>query len=122
VLAATLPGMPLIYSGQESGLDKRLAFFEKDQIAWKNYPLEGFYRDLLKLKKDNKSLWNAQYGGALEFIDTANDKVIAYRRKLDGNSVTVIANVSASPQQYALSGTTARKTMAAWTWKIDTKK
>ena len=122
VLAATLPGMPLIYSGQESGLDKRLAFFEKDQIAWKNYPLEGFYRDLLKLKKDNKSLWNAQYGGALEFIDTANDKVIAYRRKLDGNSVTVIANVSASPQQYALSGTRARKTMAAWTWKIDTKK
>lgn len=30
VLAATLPGMPLIYSGQESGLHKQLAFFEKD--------------------------------------------------------------------------------------------
>jgi glycosidase len=37
VLAATLPGMPLIYGGQESGLDKRIEFFEKDPIEWKDY-------------------------------------------------------------------------------------
>jgi len=121
VLAATLPGMPLIYSGQESGLDKRLAFFDKDQIEWKNYPLAGFYAELLKLKKDNKALRNGQYGGTLEFINTANDKVIAYRRKLGSNSVTVIANVSDSAQEYSLDAGKNRKSMAAWTWKIDTK-
>ena len=30
VLAATLPGRPPIYGGQEAALDKRLAFFERD--------------------------------------------------------------------------------------------
>ena len=35
VLAATLPGIPLIYGGQEGQLDKRIAFFEKDAIDWK---------------------------------------------------------------------------------------
>ncbi|MGZ8302581.1 MAG: alpha-amylase family glycosyl hydrolase [Telluria sp.] len=120
VLAATLPGMPLIYSGQESGLDKRLAFFEKDQIEWKNYPLADFYAGLLKLKKDNKALWNGQYGGKLEFIGTANDKVIAYRRALGNNRVTVIANVSGSPQKYTRSDTKAKKTLGAWSWTIET--
>ena len=38
VLMATVPGMPLVYSGQEAGLDKRLEFFEKDAINWKEYP------------------------------------------------------------------------------------
>ena len=32
VLSYTLPGMPLIYSGQEYGMNHRLKFFEKDQI------------------------------------------------------------------------------------------
>ncbi|HNI44383.1 MAG TPA: alpha-amylase family glycosyl hydrolase, partial [Chitinophagales bacterium] len=30
ILTATIPGMPLVYSGQESALKKRLKFFEKD--------------------------------------------------------------------------------------------
>ena len=32
-------GFPMIYSGQEVGLDKRLKFFEKDEIDWSD-PLE----------------------------------------------------------------------------------
>ncbi len=34
VLTYMLPGMPLIYSGQEVGLNRRLQFFEKDSIDW----------------------------------------------------------------------------------------
>jgi glycosidase len=34
VFSATVPGMPLIYSGQEDELNKRLKFFEKDVIEW----------------------------------------------------------------------------------------
>ena len=34
VLSFTVPGIPLIYSGQEAGLDKQLLFFEKDTIDW----------------------------------------------------------------------------------------
>jgi glycosidase len=32
VLTATLPGMPLLYSGQESAFNKRLRFYDKDTI------------------------------------------------------------------------------------------
>jgi glycosidase len=39
VLAATLPGMPLVYTGQEDGLDKRLKFFDRDTIQWGALPV-----------------------------------------------------------------------------------
>ena len=34
VLTYVLPGMPLIYNGQEVGFNRRLEFFEKDNIDW----------------------------------------------------------------------------------------
>jgi len=34
VLTFTFPGIPLIYSGQESAMSKRLRFFDKDTIPW----------------------------------------------------------------------------------------
>ena len=30
--------MPLIYNGQEAGNDKRLEFFERDPIVWREHP------------------------------------------------------------------------------------
>jgi glycosidase len=60
VLAATLPhGMPLVYSGQEAGLDKRLRFFDKDTIPWgQRDSLYQFYHDLLHLKRSHPALVN----------------------------------------------------------------
>jgi glycosidase len=43
-LIYSLPGMPLIYSGQEYDLDKRLKFFEKDSFP----KTKGAYFELLK--------------------------------------------------------------------------
>ena len=51
-----LPGIPLIYNGQEYGLDKRLAFFEKDFIPKKESDFFDFYKKLNKLKKENNLL------------------------------------------------------------------
>ena len=51
VLTFIFPDMPLIYSGQEAGLDKRLEFFEKDPIEWKSSEPEAFYTRLIQLKK-----------------------------------------------------------------------
>lgn len=60
VLAATLPhGMPLVYSGQEAGLSKRLRFFDKDTIRWgQRDSLYHFYHDLLHLKLGHPALVN----------------------------------------------------------------
>ncbi len=105
VLTATLPGMPLIYSGQESGLDKRLAFFDKDVIDWGNYENEAFYTALLQLKKDNAALWNGDKGGDLKYVSTSNrTDVFAFVREKNGDRVFVAANLSAEPQTVTLDG------------------
>jgi glycosidase len=55
VLSYSLRGMPLIYSGQEVGLDHRLSFFEKDSIDWNKPNGEeyfNFYKGLNKLKQE----------------------------------------------------------------------
>ncbi|MCS0590094.1 alpha-amylase family glycosyl hydrolase [Massilia norwichensis] len=118
VLAATLPGMPLIYGGQEAGLDKRIEFFEKDPIAWKNYPYVPFYTSVLKLKHDNPALWNGQYGGGIEVLETGNDKVFAFLRRREGNTVKVSVNLSNAAQKYALPGA-RQQTLAAWDYRIE---
>jgi glycosidase len=92
-LAFTFEGIPLIYSGQESRNDKQLAFFEKDAINWKDYPLEDFYTKLIQLKHFNKSLWNGNEGGRLERINES-EQVYAFKREKDGHRVIVLVNCS----------------------------
>jgi glycosidase len=49
-LVMHLPGVQLIYNGQEEPLKKRLAFFEKDAIPFKSYKLSSFYRNTIKTR------------------------------------------------------------------------
>ncbi len=105
VLAFTLEGMPLIYSGQEAGLDKRLKFFEKDQIDWGNYSRQAFYATLLDLKHRNPAIWNGTAGGKLQRIFAEDaDAIYAYRRVKGEKEVVVILNLSDTLQEFTLSG------------------
>jgi len=105
VLMATVPGMPMIYTGQESGLNKRLEFFEKDIVAWEDFSLQEFYRILLNTKKANKALWNGNFGGELNHIKTDKEEaVFAFTRQKDGDAVFVILNLSGTAQNISLSG------------------
>ena len=95
VLTFTIPGMPLIYSGQEAKLNKRLKFFEKDTIDWSNIEMAEFYTKLIKLKNENSALWNGEFGGDIKFINNSNSKkVITFKRKTDNNTILVIMNLS----------------------------
>ncbi len=47
----SIPGIPLIYNGEESGLDKQLKFFDKDQIIWREHPFRQLYTKLNGLHK-----------------------------------------------------------------------
>ncbi|OFY11483.1 MAG: hypothetical protein A2X11_05335 [Bacteroidetes bacterium GWE2_42_24] len=97
VITATIPGMPLIYSGQESAFNHRLLFFEKDPIEWGDYPLKDFYRSILTLKHNNPALANGIWGGAYTRIATSNDsEVLAFMREKEANRVIVLANLSAN--------------------------
>ena len=87
--------MPLIYSGQEAANEKRLEFFEKDVIDWKDYPKHDFFTDLIKMKHDNPALWNGNYGG--EFIPISsgqNEKLFSFKRVKGDNDILVLLNLS----------------------------
>jgi len=100
VMSTTIGGMPLVYSGQETGLDKRLEFFQKDPINWDGYEYEDFYRTLFELKDRNEALWNGQYGGDFQQIDTTPTKdVYAYKRVKGDHEVMVVLNFSDSEQE-----------------------
>jgi alpha-amylase len=105
VLSSTLEGMPLVYNGMESNLNKRLAFFEKDTISWGTYSRRNFFETLLTLKHRNRALWNGTAGGKVVKIPTDRDeKVYAFHRQRDTDRVIVLLNLSDQPQTAQLGG------------------
>jgi 1,4-alpha-glucan branching enzyme len=105
VLTFTIPGMPLIYSGQESAFNRRLKFFDKDSIEWDNFPLAVFYSALNKLKKENIALAAGSAGGKMIKVASDNDKnIYSFLRMKDNNTVFVILNLSSSEQKATLKG------------------
>jgi len=98
VLTVSIPGMPLVYTGQESAMNKRLLFFEKDAVEWGNYPMADFYKKILNLKKTNPALFNGNYGGSWERINTGdNEKVFALIRSKDEHKVISVVNLGPEP-------------------------
>jgi glycosidase len=93
-LIFTVPGMPLIYSGQEVNLNHRLEFFEKDEIKWENFVNEALLTKLIHLKLENSALWNGEAGGEITFITSSKEKVFAFQRQKDDDQITVIMNLS----------------------------
>ncbi len=105
VLAFGLPGMPLIYSGQEAGLDHRLLFFEKDEIPWIESSYKSLYTKLNQLKKENPALWNPGFGGIIEAIASDKpDQVLSFKRIKGENEVLFILNLSPEAIEVNLSG------------------
>ena len=95
VLCFTLPNsQPLIYTGQEIGLDRRLEFFEKDTIDW-TVPDNGytaFWTSLTALKHNNHALDAGERGGKIVWWEEAcPDGLVAFHREKAGNMVIVLA-------------------------------
>ena len=93
VLCFTLPGsQPLIYTGQEIGLDRRLAFFEKDPITdWSENAYTVFYKKLVQLKHSHPALNAGEKGGVYSEIE-APEGVYAFSREKEGDKVVVVVN------------------------------
>ena len=90
-----IPGMPLIYTGQEAGLDKRLSFFEKDLVEWKEHKFQKLYAKLIHLKKNNDALLNGDKGGEVILIRSSEDEfVLAFTRAKNKNKIFAVFNLS----------------------------
>jgi glycosidase len=127
-LTYILPGMPLIYNGQEVGFNRRLEFFTKDEIDWTdNGDYFTFYKTLNQLRKNNPALHSYPKGGALqEITNSVPASVFACERAVEGNKVVAVFNLSDATQQVAFENTTVEDlqnglTLQPWEYKIYVK-
>jgi glycosidase len=96
VLTFTAPGMPLIYNGQEAGVEHRMNFFDHDPIVWRDDPAAGLYRQLATLKRDNFALWDGLRPAPMQFISNPETpSVLTFEREFQGDRVLVILNLGA---------------------------
>ena len=94
-LSYMMPGMPLIYSGNEYGLAHSLKFFEKDSIPKTKSAAWELRAKLGKLKSENPALNGGKSKAKYTRINTdKNTKVLAFTREKNGKKVIYIANLS----------------------------
>ncbi|MDT8417556.1 MAG: alpha-amylase family glycosyl hydrolase [Lutibacter sp.] len=94
-LSYCAPGMPLIYSGQEYDMNKRLRFFEKDTISKVKGKVWPLMAKLGELKNTNKALNGGKNAASYQKINSSDDKnVLIFSREKEGNKLTFMANLS----------------------------
>lgn len=94
-LTYVMPGMPLIYNGQEYNSHQRLKFFEKDTIERTKGEMFEVYEKLGRLKKENPALHGAVNPASYKRIPTSDDhRMLAFRREKEGHKVYYIGNFS----------------------------
>ncbi|VXC26625.1 Alpha-amlyase [Flavobacterium sp. 9AF] len=103
VLSYLTPGMPLIYSGDEYGLDHRLQFFEKDSIPKTKRKNWEIFKKLGELKINNIALNGGKNKASYKRIKTSmDDKILAFEREKDGKKIIFIGNLSKDNQNFSL--------------------
>ena len=88
----TLPGIPMIYSGQEARLNKKLKFFEKDNIPWGGYPDKDFYKALIEIRKEHAAFWCDNF--SVYFLNELPLGIVGYKRKTKNEEYLVFINLS----------------------------
>ena len=91
-LTFVLPkSQPLIYTGQEIALNRRLQFFEKDAVKELvdleyNKEYRDFYRNLCSFRHANKALAAGNNVAPIQFVDGAGENVLAFTRQKEDNT------------------------------------
>jgi len=95
----TLPGVPLLYNGQEAANAKRLRLFEKDTIDWsRGSDFRTLYTTLFQLRLRHPALT----GSMIRIRTTDDDRVFAYARVSGDDRILVALNFSKEPFNGAL--------------------
>ncbi len=98
-LIATLPGVPLIYNGDEVGNPKRLSLFKQVLINWKaENGFRGLYEKIYSIRRLNPEL----VFGSYEALRARGGKnLLAYERVFNRKTAVCVFNFSASPVREA---------------------
>ncbi len=93
-LSYVTPGMPLIYCGDEYGLDHSLKFFEKDSITKTKGKEWDVLAKLGKLKNNRIALAGGKQKASYKKIETSNPNVLCFERTKETEKLIYIANMS----------------------------
>lgn len=106
VLSYTLPGMPLIYTGQETGMNRAFEFFKKDEApAWEpRNEYFTFYQKLNALKHNEAALAAGEAGGEMVRYATQSLSLYAFSRTKGESSVVVIVNLGSHDEYLTFNG------------------
>lgn len=94
VLTFLLDGMPMIYNGQEIGLDRRLEFFERDPIVWppEPHPTTKLYQVMTALRRRHPALHT---GAPMRRLDTTDNATFyAVERSAGDRRVVGVFNLT----------------------------
>ena len=96
VLSVVSDGMPLIYSGQEAGNDKRLEFFERDPIVWREHPLGRAVPRAVRAQADELGAVERALGGQDDrrAEHVPSDSVFSFVRRNEQEKVFAVFNFS----------------------------
>ncbi|AUC14904.1 alpha-amlyase [Tenacibaculum sp. SZ-18] len=101
-LSYLVPGMPLIYSGQEYGLNHRLKFFEKDSIPKTKGKEWSLLKKLASLKQGNSALNGGKESAAYKTLEVNNENVLAFTRSKADDAIVFIGNLSKEKQSVTI--------------------
>ncbi|SFB03052.1 Glycosidase [Flavobacterium swingsii] len=100
-LTYVMPGMPLIYSGQEYDSNKRLPLYEKDTIPYTVGNMMSIYEKLGKLKTENEALNGGKNPASYNRLLTSNDvDILAFEREKNDKKVIFIGNLSKTNKSF----------------------
>lgn len=97
VLSYTLPGIPMMYTGQEVGFDHPFEFFETDAVQpdYTHNQVTSFYEMLNALKHNHSALNSSGQMDTMTVWNTTSPTILAFTRKdASGDEVTVLVNLS----------------------------
>jgi glycosidase len=98
-----MPGMPLIYSGQEYDSNKRLPLYEKDTIPYTVGNMMSIYEKLGKLKTENEALNGGKNPASYNRLLTSNDvDILAFEREKNDKKVIFIGNLSKTNKSFTV--------------------
>ncbi|MCF7884997.1 MAG: hypothetical protein K9M80_00750 [Candidatus Marinimicrobia bacterium] len=91
LLCFTIPGVPMVYTGQELGASHKPSLFEKDPVDWSQVDREllKFYKTLIEVRKQNQLLAK----GKIRFLENSQENVaISFFRDDESDQLLIVAN------------------------------
>lgn len=102
-LTYVVPGMPLVYNGQEYDFKERLKFFVKDTITKNKGHMYPVYEKLGRLKNENPALNGGKNAASYKRLATSDDvHILAFERERNGKKVLFVANLSKAPVEFTM--------------------